>query len=337
MSTDRHDRQRLREEAMAWRMRLTEDPGQAPALDAWRRQSPAHGAAWREVQDLWGFVGAHATSAEAIAARRGALDRAHRHNRRRWRGRSLSLRAVAAVAACALLVVGLAGGLLWQMERPDVYRTALGERRMVTLEDGSVISLDVASEVRVKYSRSARELDLVRGQARFDVFPDPQRPFAVQAGPQRVLATGTAFNIDLLGQQVSVTIIEGHVLVSESSASAVEKAPPMALQEGQRLTTAALAPTRVESVNVDRAIAWQQGRLVFEDEPLSAVAARVSRYSRQQVVVADDGAAELRLSGVLDAGDVPSFLTTVTGYLPVQAYPMDDERIELRMHPGERG
>ncbi|MGO1892201.1 MAG: FecR family protein, partial [Luteimonas sp.] len=165
----------------------------------------------------------------------------------------------------------------------------------------------------------------------------PQRPFAVQAGPQRVLATGTAFNIDLLGQQVSVTIIEGHVLVSESSASAVEKAPPMALQEGQRLTTAALAPTRVESVNVDRAIAWQQGRLVFEDEPLSAVAARVSRYSRQQVVVADDGAAELRLSGVLDAGDVPSFLTTVTGYLPVQAYPMDDERIELRMHPGERG
>src|SRR3546814_3966246 len=78
----------------------------------------------------------------------------------------------------------------------DLYRTVLGERRVVTLADGSTVSLDAASEVRVAYSERARELALVRGQARFDVAHDPRRPFAVQARDQRVVATGTAFNVD---------------------------------------------------------------------------------------------------------------------------------------------
>src|SRR3546814_1264895 len=83
----------------------------------------------------------------------------------------------------------------------DLYRTVLGERRVVTLADGSTVSLDAASEVRVAYSERARELALVRGQARFDVAHDPRRPFAVQARDQRVVATGTAFNVDLLDRK----------------------------------------------------------------------------------------------------------------------------------------
>src|SRR3546814_3917007 len=110
----------------------------------------------------------------------------------------------------------------------DLYRTVLGERRVVTLADGSTVSLDAASEVRVAYSERARELALVRGQARFDVAHDPRRPFAVQARDQRVVATGTAFNVDLFGPQVLITLIEGHVQVLEATSS---RAAPKARSE----------------------------------------------------------------------------------------------------------
>ncbi|WP_407353828.1 FecR family protein [Luteimonas sp. R10] len=329
MSTDsdrieQHE-QRLAE-AMAWRVRLTEDPSQADDLEAWLMRDSAHVAAWHEVQDLWNFVGEHAAAPEAIAARRAALDRAHRHNRRRWRDRMPGRAIAASVALIALAT--LAGGVFWQLARPDVYRTALGERYTVTLSDGSAVSLDAASEVRVEYSERARELVLVKGQARFDVARDPLRPFAVQAGDQRVIATGTAFNIDLFGSQTSITLIEGRVLVLD-----VPESKAMEVRQGQRLVAAAQGPMQIQRVDIDQAIAWQQGQLIFDDEPLDAVVARVSRYTREQVAITDDSAAKLRLSGVINAGDLSSFVTTVTTYLPVQATRTPDGSVELRERP----
>lgn len=321
-------------EAMAWRVRLTEDPAQAQGLDSWLAQDPAHADVWREVQALWGFLGEHATAPEAVAARSAALNHVHRHNRRRWHEHGLPGKAIAASVMFIVLTAVLVGGVLWQLGQPDVYRTALGERRTVTLADGSAVSLDAASEVRVKYSDRARDLTLVRGQASFDVARDPLRPFAVQAGDRRVVATGTAFNIDLLGSQVLITLIEGHVLVLDTRpARTVAKAEPVELHVGQRLIAAPQRPVQVQSVDLERATAWQQGQLVFDNEPLAAVAARVSRYTFKPVIVADDGAAALRLSGVFNTGDLESFLATVTTYLPVQATPTQDGRIELRERP----
>lgn len=334
--SNEHHEQRLAE-AMAWRVRLTEDPAQAQGLDSWVAQDPAHADAWREVQDLWGLLGKHATAPEAIAARCAALDRARRHHRRRWRDRRLPGKAIAASLMFIVVVAGLVGGAFWRLGQPDVYRTTLGERRVVTLADGSAVSLDAASEVRVKYSERGRDLTLVRGQASFDVARDPLRPFAVQAGDRRVIATGTAFNIDMLGPQVLITLIEGHVLVLDTHpASNVAKAEPLELRVGQRLIAMPQRPAEVQRVDVDRTIAWQQGQLIFDNEPLTAVAARVSRYTSKQVMVADDGAANLRLSGVFNTGDLQSFLATVTAYLPVQARQLQDGRIELRQRPAAK-
>ena len=107
---------------------------------------------------------------------------------------------------------GGVGSYTW-LNRPDDYQTAAGERRVVTLADGSRLSLDASSEVTVQYRKHARDLHLLKGQARFDVAHDKSRPFSVVAGNQRVIATGTAFNIDMAGPKVFVTLIEGHVVV----------------------------------------------------------------------------------------------------------------------------
>src|SRR3546814_3333806 len=113
------------------------------------------------------------------------------------------------IVACGI------GAYTWNAQRGDVYRAVAGERRLITLEDGSKISLDARSEVRVRYSKDARRLELLGGQARFDVAHDSRRPFSVRARDQLVIATGTAFNIDMVGSTVLVTLIEGRVEVLE--------------------------------------------------------------------------------------------------------------------------
>ena len=142
-----------------------------------------------------------------IAARQAALADARRVI-------GIGTRAAACLRSRPSLLIGLVGiSGYWWLVLPDDYRTAIGERRVITLSDGSKLSLDADSEVTVRYGKHDRSLHLLKGQARFDVAHDKTRPFSVVAGSQKVIATGTAFNIDMAGPKVLVTLIEGHVVV----------------------------------------------------------------------------------------------------------------------------
>uniref|UniRef100_UPI002FC75D0E FecR family protein n=1 Tax=Phenylobacterium sp. TaxID=1871053 RepID=UPI002FC75D0E len=242
----------------------------------------------------------------------------------------------AAAGGAVAVAAGLAVAVLWAADHPDVYQTRLGERRVVTLEDGSRVALDSATRLTVRLTRQARTLDLVAGQARFDVAKDVTRPFSVQAGRQTVVATGTSFSIDRLGDRVLVTLIEGRVTVIGAPPRRGTRPAPSAsveLKAGERLVAAdqaGAAPPIVEKVGLDKATAWENGQLIFEDEPLSAVAERVSRYTESPVVVKDAGVGALRISGVFTAGDLATFVDTVTQYLPVRAEKGSDGATELR-------
>jgi transmembrane sensor len=307
-------------------------------FEAWLAEDAAHEIAWHRVQAAWIEVGRQATSPELMALRRDALDRARGHNRRRWR-RDAGVWRRRAIAACVGLLVAAAsvyGAEQWDRTRPLVYRTALGERRVVSLQDGSRLSLDSDSEVHVRYRDDARDLELRQGQARFDVAHDVTRPFSVRARDQRVVATGTAFNIDLLDANVVVTLIEGSVVVASaeevlqpSGAAQQDETKPVILKAGQQLVASRVEPRKIEKVRLDRATAWETGELLFEDEPLAAVAERVGRYSENSIRV-DAGARNLRLSGVFKTGDVVTFVDTVTRYLPVVAITQRDGSILLR-------
>ena len=202
----------------------------------------------------------------------------------------------------------------------DVYRTDLGERRVVTLADGSKLSLDGRTKIEVRYTKGARELKLVSGQARFDVASDPVRPFKVAARDHTVVATGTAFNIDVSAPIVCVTLIEGRAVVLDRDAI---KARPVELRGGQQLVAPADAAPVVEVANLAETTAWLQGKIIFDDEPLAQAAERVNRYSKREVVVSDPAARAQRVSGVFDAGDVDAFVEAVTYYLPIEAADAD--------------
>ena len=351
--TERQEqRRRINAEAAAWHLRFRNgiaDEGNSDYLD-WLAASPDHGAAMQRARNTWDVFGDHAAAPEVVKARRDALDRSGKFAARRWAVfRSVPRPARAMAAVVMLAAVMTPAFLFWQQadNRPangvaavQVFETDIGETRVVTLSDNSRVSLDAFTGLRVRYTEDERDIELERGQAHFDVATDPPRPFRVTAGDQVVTATGTAFNVELVGDDVLVTLFEGEVVVTEAPAVQpvqaslpVDEPPPARkLRPGQLLVASARhEPQIVDEVNIQKTNAWRDGKVFLEGDSLSVAVARMNRYSRIKLSVADDSLEALRISGVFNAGDTDAFVEAVEAYFEIDARRMTSSRIEL--HP----
>lgn len=308
-------------EAAAWRVRLSEaDAESSEAFETWLAADSLNAAAWQRVGAAWDQFDDNPAAPELITLRHAALREAERFGRSRWRsdGKTIKYAAAAIIALCAAAW----GAIAW-IERPIDYTTEMGERRIITLSDGSQVTLDSASELKVRYTEHARRLELLRGQARFEVAHDLMRPFTVQAGTRTVVATGTDFDVDLSQSQLLVTLIRGHVEVTGGT-HAVD------LNPGEQFVQTPAAASKRGHVAIGRILAWENGQLIFDNEPLASVVARVSRYSSVSVSIADEKVAATRISGVFRTGDIAGFVDTVTRYLPVEA--IQGETGEIRLY-----
>lgn len=308
------------ERAAIWAARLAD--GQVPEdqraeLQAWLDADPANGDALEEIVGAWHAVEHYATSAEMMAVREAALSSARRSMRRRGRQRPSRPVIWGALAASLMIVVACAGA--WAWFSPRTYETGVGERRVVVLSDGSKLSLDAATVVRVRYTDEKRQLWLEQGRARFDVARNPLRPFSVSAGDEVVVATGTAFSVELVQKQVRVLLYEGHVMVLDRDGEGARRTMRVAgrrvtadqfLTPGRELilpaaveVASAAPPVIVARADPVRSLSWEAGQLVFEDEPLALVVERMNRYAETQLKVGDATVGRLRISGVFQAGD----------------------------------
>lgn len=336
------------EEATAWQVYF-ESSGleSSEAFVAWLGASNDNAAAWEQVRGAWELLDEHETSDEGAELRRLALadaDAARTSKQRQWWSSIDSGRRIAA-AAMVLMVVGVLTA--WGLTRPETYRTAMDERRVVTLSDDSRITLDSNTEVQVRYSKERRMLVLSHGQARFDVAHDTSRPFSVQARDQQVIALGTSFNIDTLGPELRVTLLEGRVVVAPQSADldvaalrdqiinagmtiTSGSAPFVQLAAGEQLALREGTTPEVAPVSAAHVSAWESGHLVFDDESLASVIERMSHYSSQRLLITDPRIADMRITGFFNAGDTAGFISTVTEYLPVIASTNADGAIALQ-------
>jgi transmembrane sensor len=321
------------EAAATWRVRIQEDDAiaQSPEFIAWLADG-ANLEAYARTSSAWQVFEDHSAAPEIIAIRRDALHRARAASRWRFVRRRRFFEMIAAT-----LVFGLLAGLgTWQIWfAPLQYSTGIGERRAVALKDGSRISLDSNTAVRVDYGRSVRRLVLERGRARFDVAHDVSRPFTVTVGDETVVAVGTSFSVERLNGKVLVTLIQGRVVVQSASRPsqqlAARQSNPTALIAGQELVVKADARPEIRTADLPIASAWESGRLVFNNEPLGEAVERVNRYTDRPLSV-DPSVANLRISGVFDAGDVGAFIDAVTSYFPVSASTSTDNHIVLQKH-----
>lgn len=338
-----HGNDALLNEAASWFTRLNEAQGRARQtlerefLD-WLAADPARAEAFARVSEAWIAVDGHAAAPEMMALRRDALDDAQNAARARWRGRS-SPGQIASVAAIVLCLVGAAALYgLTLVGTGDRYATAIGERRTVTLADNSRVAIDADSAISVEFEERLRLVHLEKGQAFFDVEKDPTRPFVVEAAGRRVVALGTAFNVELLANELRVTLVEGRVAVRSTSsppllpALGTEFPPGVAeLKPGEQLAAIGrAAPLITRPANVAAATSWREGKLIFDDEPLADAVARMQRYSRIRIAVADKSLNAIKISGVFNAGDVTAFVGALKTYFLIDATMTPDGEIRLR-------
>lgn len=329
MSATGHDDATMTDQAAYWHTRLRDEDfseTDRTRFEAWLEGDPARRKELDALNALWARLGAVAHSPEVMAERQALAKIARR--RRVFQAAGW---AIAASVVCGV------GALAWRSVAPKTehYATAIGEQRTVELSDGSKVTLNTASELRVHFTRGERRLDLLAGQASFDVEKDRTRPFIVTAGSGQVRALGTVFDVYKRTDKVVVTLIEGSVaVVPDLNEKAPATDPTIILAAGEQLSFGEkdAAPTRA-SVDLQQASAWRARKLNFVDTPLNEAIAEANRYSRQKIQLRAPGLQDAKISGVFDAGRNESVAEGLRAYFRLRLTRSGDDLIVLTEPP----
>jgi transmembrane sensor len=214
-------------------------------------------------------------------------------------------------AIAATLLVGVGGSWQWLHQRGR-FVTGKGETKVVALKDGSVVTLNTASEIQVNYTDAMRIVELVQGEALFDVAKNKSRPFVVRAGDTNVRAVGTSFTVRHLdAAPVQVLVREGVVEVSKpaSGGAAVRIAANNMAEAPQDAAPIQAKP--VPTAQLHRQLAWQKGQIAFEGETLAEAATEFARYSDTRIVIDDPALAREEIAGLFKATDPIGFAQTI--------------------------
>lgn len=316
------------ESATADRQRIKDD------IIQWASRSPANLRSFIEMGCVFEALGeceaelhrelvAHVDSAGNVvsvvpAGRQPAMAESSAHGvpvRVRARGSWGRTRLWARTSAIAATLIVMTVGILFGAAGTS-YRTQAGEWRRIRLEDGSVAFLCEQSEIRVFFSRASRRIQLVRGHALFDVAQDVRRPLMVRTDRAEIEALGTRFDVDDRNGPTRVTVVEGAVRLNVSSnafrpwlnlqdafnvpSSSTQPQPSgqtltLTKDEGAEVTGQTI--TQSDPSQVETAVVAQRDDLLFDNQALSIVAARINLNNRRQFRIADSAAGQKRISG----------------------------------------
>ncbi len=166
------------------------------------------------------------------------------------------------------------------------------------------------------YGNKARILQLVAGEAYFEVAPDARRPFAVYAGRFAVRALGTAFAVQMLSSGVDLTVTGGQVelasfktapaTITGADSAGLELGPGeraearVPLSSGQHATVAddVRLIEQIDAKGIEKRLSWRDGMLVFDDDPLASVVAEINRYTPTRIVISDPSIRTLKVGGL---------------------------------------
>lgn len=329
-STHTSTNQRIAEEAAQWLINLEDGEADSSDFAAWLQASPRHVEEFLLISAVW-------RAADRIDdARR--IDIEHlvaqaRDNVKRLDEESLTIsrtldvrqrmqsalrsRLTAFVAFLAIL------GAVWVglQDRALHYRTAVGEQRIVKLPDGSIVTLNTRSRIKVRLEEHERTVELLSGEALFDVAHDVRRPFRVFAGATVVQAVGTQFNVHRTHSGTTVSVVEGVVEVtartssqhSDASGTSAVK-PPERLLAGERaLLSAQGEMLQHAATEIERIIAWRERRLIFRNEPLASIAAEFNRYNDTQLLIEGPATSARLVTGIFDADNPGALVAFLEG------------------------
>lgn len=161
------------------------------------------------------------------------------------------------------------------------YHAANGQTTLIRLDDGSVVTLNSGSALRIisDFKQNTREVSL-SGEAYFQVAKDPSRPFIVRTGTIKTRVLGTSFNVQAYKneQELTVTVAEGKVRVDQDLSSNQASNLSPGITPGKQLIynragkTAVVLPADAEHTG-----AWRKGIIYLDNESIPAIARKLER------------------------------------------------------------
>lgn len=230
------------------------------------------------------------------------------------------------IAAAVLIAAVFAAGW-YSWPRGSTYHTDVGGLASVPMPDGSHVTLNTKSEIRVAVTETERRVSLEHGEAFFEVVKDPERPFVVYAGDRRVIAVGTKFAVRRETGEIRVVVTEGRVRVEPAKDDA--DLPVTQLSAGT-FALAGHAGTLIQEKRLAEAedyLSWRRGFLVFRETSLGEAVAEFNRYNTRKIVIDDPAVAAIRIGGSFRSTNVDAFIRLTEQGFPVRAERRDGQII----------
>lgn len=287
-------------------------------LGQWLDADPAHVAAFARAETIWASMDGVDLAPPPIGPR-PARREAYRKIASRWRSARKAPRsrwAGSAVAAGIALLLVFAADIPIRLQADAM--TGTGEFRQMTLPDGSQAMLDTGTAI--SFDRSGRRVTLLRGEAAFQVAPDPAHPFTVSAGSGSTTALGTRFIVRQLDGETQVAVSEHSVRVANGPRSAI-------VREGQALRYDDGGMGAAHPIVVANFDAWTRGRIRVVNRPLGEVIAELARYHRGYIGVLGAGIAKRPVSGTFDLRDPAGAIDVIERTLGLRTTRLTDRLI----------
>jgi transmembrane sensor len=327
--------------AAAWLVRRDREEwnkADQAAFQAWLSASTAHRLAFVRLQAAWQQAGrlkalaAGTTNGGALLpadqlgmpkpaksparlSRHEDLEKSGARDPRRFR---ISVRRVlGASVAAACLAAAVVGWFAWPHQETS-YRTAIGGMTAISMKDGSTVTLNTNSDIRVALSETERRVDLEQGEAFFEVAKDPSRPFIVRVGDRRVIAVGTKFSVRRESNHVRVIVTEGRVRVEHSEP---QHPAEIALVSAGGVAVAGAAGVLVQDKSLSDAeerLSWRDGIVVFRETLLSDAVAEFNRYNTRQIFIEDPTLGSMRIGGHFRARNAEGFVRLLADAFPIR-------------------
>jgi transmembrane sensor len=227
------------------------------------------------------------------------------------------------LALAASLVITLA--IFWQLRSMgNAYETPVGGTSAVPVPDGSKVTLNTDSQIRVSFTDAERRIELEQGEAFFEVVKDSKRPFVVTAGNRRVVAVGTQFSVRRNANDVRVVVTEGKVRI-EDPASLTD--PVLGAGSVARASDAGVWVESKTIPEAEEQLSWRNGVLMFRNQTLADAIVEFNRYNTRKFAIDDPTIGNLKIEGNFRATNIDAFARLLEEVYPVSVSRQGEGRL----------
>ncbi len=266
-------------------------------LAIWLKADPEHAEAYARLENWW--------AASAVLMPPDSAAPQVQLSRRRFVGFGIAASAVAVAAGASTFWLND-----MDLSFADI-RTSVGERRTVSLPDGSSVYLAGNTALNLDFASAKRSVELLHGEAFFSVAASVNDEFNVSTDAGQVLAREGEFCLSCDGASALLA-------VSQKSASVVNAHQQTDVGEGLSLRFGMTQTGQIQRAELDQILAWRGGRLVFFDQPLLSIVDELRRWREGRIFIMDKQLAARRVSLILNIDRPEHMLDVVTRALAVR-------------------